>query len=1036
MTIAQADMEVVAQHEGDVISAWSERLRALWGEGSRLRSHLQAVEGGYDAYRYLRACTGDQTGKNPETIIAVTIDRVQSEQFDIADLFREIRCLRESIKCLLPDKRVNSAPGDNTVTSLNQILDEYFETVARETSVIYEHFAERGSQGLVFLDHDGNITYANASARDLLGKPVRDHGKFISSFSQQDRQRFDEILQTIRDDPSRSPESFNFCIGDQDGKRLNIWVEVAHLEKAGKRSVFYLSITQTRVFGLKDEVLERFDHGVVRINARRQICYANRAARKLMDVGADEDLEPLQIDQFFSEGEDREKLEQELRRREAGKLGRYEINLRRPSGRKVPVSIFAIPELNAQGQHVGSIAFMRNLEVERAREDFNRIVLRSLTWKDRLEGLCHWLFDRIEADMISIYRYSDDMSHTSAMATLMNNGSEFLIQRRWYDLSEGLKQWMREPGFKLCGDLKKFLDEPMMDHLKHDETIDRMVNVMGFQSFLATPVIDDGVNKAGLSFLSTTANKFTQDDVDLVERLPLEDLILSAVQLEEREEKAFQFRLMGELSKCRTFKEIALKLTSELAEHYKWDNVSIFDVAEDLGKLVLLNQSQGSDNNCVLPDGFHQASGRGVLGRAMRNQSVEYVPDVTADEDFVREHEFTRSELVIPIFSNLYEPRRVFWLLNIEDGNAEFLLPSEIDELKEIAAQIEFIVNHMIDRVTYQHAVDKTSDGVIITDANGAIRFANPSSCQLLEYDHEEKLIGRKIEELFCDSQIAHNFKTGMLDDSHKVELRRAGESPPVTVLLSRLELPEQISDKYYVFKPLESQINLANLKAVEKLVSITANQVKTPLALVQGILHRLSSGDQVQGQPGLSDIVERSRNLLKKVELSYDRIAYSEPLFERKDSIETYVHIDRLLDSINREVAGDQSDIIEVRISGVPRPISGDRHQIRFVFESLVSYLFRNLAAGEKIQVVLNYGEEHLEIEIWSHVDRHGLEDPNVEDSEWDRVVSDAAFGQSAIRQIVEQHGGEYHEPLIEADDSKLEFRLGLPTSQHGAGH
>ena len=1030
-TTSKIDVADESRHRKRLMSAWNKCLKEHWDEGPRLRLHKAAVKEGHDAYRYLLAICDKESAETAEFIIARTIDRVQSEEFNIADLFFEIRRLSELI--------ANELTEDQAVVGAaeaRRILDEFFETVAHETSVIYEYFAERGSQGLIFLDVDGNITYANRSARNLIGEVAPGSGSLTSRLCAADQQEFDSMLASLANDPAISPVQNMFHIEVENGKRCNLAMEASYLDNVTNRSVFCLSLAPTKVLGIDDEVLDNFEHGVVRVDSSKHICYANAAAKKMIGV-EDDSMLPVHIYEFFNDAEEREQVDAELAKREEGELSRYEISIKHPAGRKVPLSVVAIPEMNEFGQHIGSIAFMRNLEVEEAKEDFNQIMLASTTWKDRLEGLCHWLFKRIEADIIYIYQYTEDLGHVSAIATLKNNGEEFVTGRRWYVLSRGLIQWNQEPGYKLVEDFPEFLEREDASYLKEDDTVKLLVHEMGIRSFMATSVMEDGPLKAGVSFLSREYDKFNQDEADLIDRVPLENFVMSALKQKKSEEKEFQFRLMAELSACNSFDEIAQKVTSELAGQYKWDNVSIFDVAEDLEKTILMHQTAGPDHSGYeLPEGFSQPVDDGLLGRAVRKKSRIYVGNVENDPEFVRGHEQTKSELVIPIFSNLYKPRRIFWLLNIEDSAADFLLDYEIGELEEIAAQIEFIVNRMIDRVTYRHAVEHTSDGLIITDVKGAIRFGNPAAYQLLGYDCGQDLIGRKIEELFCDAQMAENFISGRLSDSHKVELLCAADEPPITVLMSRLELTINISDKYYSFKTLEPQKHLANLDAVERLVSVTANQVKTPLALVQGMLHRLSHSEELISPANVDKFVERSRNLLRKAELSYDRVAYSKPIVDRKNNIETYIHFDRMFDKVSHEISGDVTDVIDLEVTGEPKPISGDRHQIRFVCESLVSYLMRNLAPGEQIHVNLDFGEDRLDIGIDTITDRQILEDHDTNNTDWDRMVSEAAFGRSAITQIVEQHGGEYHDPIIDADAGRLGFRLSFPVSETRMEH
>jgi hypothetical protein len=263
--------------------------------------------------------------------------------------------------------------------------------------------------------------------------------------------------------------------------------------------------------------------------------------------------------------------------------------------------------------------------------------------------------------------------------------------------------------------------------------------------------------------------------------------------------------------------------------------------------------------------------------------------------------------------------------------------------------------------------------------------------------------------------------------DSHNIELYCRGDSKTIHVLLSKLELPEEISDKYFVFKNLEAQKRLADLKAIERLVGDIANQVKTPLSLAHGMLHRLTSSDSTLNTASIDNFVERSRNLLKKVELTYDRVAYSEPITSSQSKIETYIHLDRIFEKINQELSDDH--VLDVHINGDLKPISGDRHQIRFVFESLVSHLLRNLARGERISVDINPEEKLVQVKIHASLANASNLEPSLDTTDWDRTLSEVTFGQSAVRKIVSNHGGTFSDPVIAGKSGGLGFELTFPT-------
>jgi len=1024
-----ADIPSIGQFEGQILAAWADRLKQNWAGGKQRKFDLfQAViESRHHALAYLLSRLEPAVGNNGDDIISRTIERIQSEDFDISDLFCEIRYLYETINEILPRDLVTSLGDGGNNTIVRQNLDDFFETVARETSVVYEFFAERGTQPFFILDQAGDITYSNNSARQLIGASAHAGALFKSCLEPEDQQRFEQMLHELKGSNVFSPVCATVQILGTDANKRSITIELARLEHATERSVFYLSLSPaSRVLGVEDEALERFDQGIIRVDSSNCIYYANQAARRLIGQdNLDVPFQPIYVHDLFVE-EDKAKINAELQKRKHGELSRYEIKLTQASGHKIPVCVYAIPELNSAGEHIGSVAIIRNLVEERASSDFNDCLVDGDSWKDDLERLSKLLFKYIDADIITVYRYTNDLKFVSMIDSFTRSGEAFAVDRRWFSLSPALIDWNSQDGIKRYADFPEFVENPVMSELANDPDIQGMV-ANGIKSFMASPIFPGGDNRAGLSFLAMDFDRFTQADEDLMSQIPIEDVVLSAIQRKDSEEKAFQFRLMAKLSQCTSFKDVAHRITKDLARHYGWDNVSLFDVIEDIGQLTLIRQYQGSDVDYVLPDDYIQDSNKGLLGKAVREKSLIYEPDVSKSKDFYQGHPKIKSELIIPIFSRMYEPARVFWLLNVEDSHTDLLIDSEIRELEEIAEHLEFVVNRIMDRVTYEHALKNTSDGIIVTDANGDIRYVNPASFEMLEYDSPDDLIGKNVTGLFLDKHMGRQFIRENFRDSYNIELHCRNDNNTIHVLLSKLELPVEISDRYFVFKNLEAQRRLADLEAIERLVGDIANQVKTPLSLVHGMLHRLTSSDGTLNKVSVGNFVERSRNMLKKVELTYDRVAYSEPITSSDSKIETYIHLDRIFEKINQELSDDQ--VLDVRIKGNLKPISGDRHQIRFVLESLVSHLLRNLAKEEKISVDINADIEHVDVHMHASPANADYLETAPDTTDWDRTLSEVSFGQTAVRKIVSNHGGIFNDPIIDDKSGCLGFKLTFPT-------
>ena len=1052
-------VQVLRQFEDRIVANWSDRLSDKWSgvERPKLDLFLESIAARTHALQYLLAPLeiDPETAPDADTIVVKTIERVQSEEFHIADLFCEVRCLCAAIAFVLADSPAQDSDHSDVIAAARVRLDGFFEEVVRETSVVYEFFAERGAQPFMILDAVGKITYANASARSLLGDPASKGAPFVFCLEAGEQQRFEQLLIDLKVERLASPVCTSMNLSGAVDGSYSIDVELAKLERTTARSVFYLSMaTAPQLFGVGNEALEKFSQGILRVDSARRISFANAAARKMLGP-CDRPITSLYIEELF-EGADREKIKTELRARAQGELSRYEIELSRPAGGKIPISINAIPELDSSGHHTGSVAIVRNLTRERAVARLADCMLENRSWENNMKQLFRVLFRYVGTDIIAVSRYAEDLSESALVGTMTANGDAYLVERRWFPLQSSLREWLSEAGVKRVPDYVKFVNSEKMSELVDDTDVQAAIE-NGVRSFMITPIMGEGVNKIAVSFAGMRRDQFSEEEADLVAELPIAEVVIAAIQRKDREEKAFQFRLMTRLSRCTSFREMAHRITKDLALHYHWDNVSLFDVAVDIDELKLIRQFSGSEINYLLAEDHTQPSNVGMLGKAVREQQPIYAADVSKFEEFVSGHPDIKSEFIIPIFSRIYKPKRVFWLINIEDTHTDFLNEEERRELARITEHIEFVVNSMMDRVTYDHAVNETNDGIIITDANGDIRMANPASLKMLKYGNQSGLVNKNITDLFVIRSMGTYFIKEDFKDSHKVDLRQYQGTDTLTVLLSKLELPDEISDKYFVFKSLETEKHLANLEVIDELVGNVAMQIKTPLSLMQGMLNRLKSRARDSRAAGIDHYVERSRRLLKNIELTYDRLAYSEAITAPTTQNYSYVYLGREFERINAELCAEDDDdidpqlldddvtdctarasdnsIIDLQLQGESRPVFGDRHQIRFVCHSLVAYLLRNLPVDEKIRVELDTRDNAVRTLLLASVPAAQGDLKLRDDQDLDRIKSEIAFGSTAVERIIKNHGGAYENPQFSQDTGQLTFEFVLPLATAEAG-
>jgi len=736
-------------------------------------------------------------------------------------------------------------------------------------------------------------------------------------------------------------------------------------------------------------------------------------------------FEPVHIYDVMKGEANRRTIEEELRKRDAGRPGKYKAKVTKPSGREIPISVTAIPEFDINGARAGSLTFISNVEPVIVRHQLESCLQEDNSWEDAAATLCRVLMDHIDADMIFIYRWADDLCHASTVASFKKDGQKFKADRHWWRMTEPQIKWNQQPGLAREGDMDAFLAQKDWRDLAKDPAMRRLIDEEGIKSFVRLSIRKDGAYKAGISLASKQLNGFSEEDEELLEALPLAEVVLSILQRKDRDEKDFQFTLVKEMAACDSFGDLADLVTNRLAKHYDWDHVSIFDVIEERQTLKVISQGQGSDVNYALKPDYQQSTEEGLLGRCVTQEKRVYAPDVGAELDYLAGHNATQAEIVIPVFCKAYDPPRVFWLLNIEHSQRNFLIEHEISDLEVIAQHIDFIVNRMIDRSTYENALRTTSDGVIITDGEGEIRHVNPAAAKMLHCE-DPALLGRGICELFEDKNVCQNLLQGKISDSRKAKLARTGKDAPLTVLLSVLQLPDEISDTYFIFKSLEAEERLADLEAIELLVSDIAQEMKTPLSLLHGMLRRLAGKDDSSLGLNLSDFVDKAREQLKKVELTYDRVAYSDTDATTGTSNEVLINLDRMLLSIRDAIAVDEDGALDIEANDGLPPVLCNPYQIRFVFMTLVSYLLRNLSSDQKIRVSLHRTENEIRAVVSAPFPEVSGEACFVEVDDINRTKTNMSLGRKAIEQCLRENGGRFEEPVFDA--GRLCFIVRLP--------
>jgi PAS domain S-box-containing protein len=579
-----------------------------------------------------------------------------------------------------------------------------------------------------------------------------------------------------------------------------------------------------------------------------------------------------------------------------------------------------------------------------------------------------------------------------------DRGIGFASRTKWYDISPITQGLLEQRTVTLISDLPEFFCRQGLNE-SPDRTIKSFL-ARGFRSMIRYPVFRNGRLVASYSFFNTRPDGFDETHRKIVQALPIDSALITALNYQTTSELGFRFDLLKKLVACHENRRLSGLLVKEIFAYYQWANVSIFDV-DTLTDSIVLNNQKAVSKHFQLPAKHRQRLDKGLLGLAYRQGQAVNVGNVEEGvfrEHFIKACPLTVSELCIPLRAN----GRIVALLNIEDHHENAFSPEEVRSLEvlldEAGAVFERIRRDNVGRAAFQ----TTPSAVFVIDKLGMVRSANPAASRLLGYS--EPLEGKNLGELFQDKALGEAFVAADNAVSKEVILLRADGSP-VSVLMGGSLLGAQFEGERVISaKDLQGYIRSEETKFLGQIYYEIATQYKTPLALVFSWLKMLreSESDLVM------DVVEKCLRQLNKIELTIDRLA----LFDKSRPAPSYdpalIDLRELFRNITDDFPLAERKRIKFEWLGETYLIRGDSFQLSFVFKTILSYFIRSSASDQSdITVQCVGGKEEIAICLkgpWAGLIArdHGR---RRSDAVLSRILWEMAFGEEAIARFLKNH-------------------------------
>ena len=270
--------------------------------------------------------------------------------------------------------------------------------------------------------------------------------------------------------------------------------------------------------------------------------------------------------------------------------------------------------------------------------------------------------------------------------------------------------------------------------------------------------------------------------------------------------------------------------------------------------------------------------------------------------------------------------------------------------LKHTSGQLENL------QVLHENIIESITGGILTTETDGYITFANGAAQKLLESEAHE-LIGQPVHQLFLDplplpaAETAHGEVRFVSGNNYRKTFR---------VLVSGLEVPERGTIGFvYTFddltqiRRLEREVRMQDrLAAVGRLAAAIAHEIRNPLTSIAGSVSMLSEIPNLSEEHRkLLQIVTRESERLNNIVTDF--LVYSRNRQYRLARVDLLPLLEDTLTLLEHRLKAEDSGIRVQRNYRVPSVIAmADGDKIKQVFWNFCENAVRAMKAGGTLSI------------------------------------------------------------------------------------
>ncbi len=736
-------------------------------------------------------------------------------RLDNLSLVQELQHLNIALNMEV-DRRAGELRDTNEQLRKTTLQRLQFENALLRQRDIVSNISEASPFGIAILDKKGKITYANDRGQDILGltrsqitgKQYNDLECKITDYAgnpfPENELPFVKVMAT------RQPVfNIHHAVERTDGKRVLLSINAAPLYDDDFQIDGVVTVMEDvteevaadtefrRLQNFNTSIVQNISEGIVVQNQAGEFTFINPATANILGYNPEEIIgkhwkEVIPADQH-------EIVEAADERRKRGKTDRYELELQRKNGQRIPVRVSGSPRLDLpSGEFLGSLAVFSDISEQNYAENIRQVQRELALQLSAVSGVDNILRICLDAALQN---------------TMMEVGGIYFVDPYTGDIrlehTQGLSQTFIDEGayYKANSDNARLIAKGDPIYFNHDNLKKVITPAQIKEELLSVavlPIHHDGKVIAGLNMASRTSSEISDSTKNMLEMIAAQiGSAFSRAQAEDKlAQRVNQLKLINDIGeKIAAVLDLGsvLTRTSQLIqESFGYQHVALFLINQQKDAVVM--KTIAGEFQHTFPINHQLSVGQGLVGTAVLKNETQLANNVEDDPRYVNlfpDKLQTCSEISVPIHIGQD-------VLGVID--AQSTIPHAFDEddiivMETLADQVAVAIHNanlhtevreeLFERRRIEDALRESEEkfrNIVEASPMGMFMFqldeddqlifidANPPADQILGVDCRQ-FVGKTIEEAFptlTQTEIPQKYRlaaaTGEPSKTHQIE--------------------------------------------------------------------------------------------------------------------------------------------------------------------------------------------------------------------------------------------------------------------------